>query len=60
MFHRWHDIRLSRASRSRQPRGGVFQPSMPRPISSRWQRNSIQTWSARRGRSCWPRRRLLD
>jgi hypothetical protein len=39
----WHDMRLSRVLLPRQLEESVFNPSMPRPMSSRWQWNSMQT-----------------
>jgi hypothetical protein len=42
-FYRWHDMRLSRVLATTAARRGVFKPPMPRPISSRWQWNRMQT-----------------
>jgi len=43
LFYLWHDMRLSRVLATTAARRGVFNPSMPRPISSRWQWNRMQT-----------------
>jgi hypothetical protein len=43
LFYLWHDMRCPWCLLQRQLEGGVFNPSMPRPISLRWQCNSMQT-----------------